>query len=179
MENKAEEIANDFRYKNGKPDVGISKRYGICVYTPEEVNRLLVLFASQQKPEISDLQKEVERLREVKVRPQLLWFSEIMETKLKKNDNKGGWDNCEIDWLISRLKEEVKEIEDAWLIKKNDFGRSAGEGFLLCPSSEDIQNECADVANFAMMIADKTKLYIFDKIKFDDRNKLHIRETID
>ncbi len=49
------------------------------------------------------------------------------------------WQKCDVMWLLSRLKEEVEELEEA-LESKN--------------SLEEAPDECADVANFAMMISD-------------------------
>lgn len=49
---------------------------------------------------------------------------------------KTGWDGCNVEYLITRLKQEVRELEDA------------------IDNGGDIVGEAADVANFAMMIAD-------------------------
>lgn len=65
-------------------------------------------------------------------------FSVEMEAKLKKNDQKGGWENQSIIDLFEYLCEEKSELEDA--IYGEDY--------------RAIIEECADVANFAMMIAE-------------------------
>ncbi len=91
------------------------------------------------------------------VRPEVQWFAIEMEKKLALNDHKTGWKDCEVDMLIGRLKEETQELEDEWWKRKNDFGRSAGEGFMFVSSNEDLIKECADIANFAMMVADLFK----------------------
>ncbi|MGE7271378.1 hypothetical protein ACQKK5_07950 [Brevibacillus panacihumi] len=67
------------------------------------------------------------------IRSEVTWFAEEMEKKLRENDHKGGWEDCDILWLYGRLLEEVDEL-------------AAAEG-------DDIVREAADVANFAMMIA--------------------------
>lgn len=72
------------------------------------------------------------------VRPQVKWFAEKMEETLKANDHKGGWDNCNTLWLISRLREEVDELEGSCV-------------------NEKVIKEATDVANFAMMIADRLR----------------------
>ena len=75
------------------------------------------------------------------VRPEVLWFAQQMEAKLKDNDHKGGWENESIHWLIGRLRQEWRELYDA----------------LLPPWKRDperVAEEAADVANFVMMIAD-------------------------
>lgn len=83
------------------------------------------------------------------IRKELQWFSQEMETKLKKNDHKGGWDKSTISWLLGRLKDEVKELEEVL----NEEPETNTEQ--LSKMQRTIA-ECADVANFAMMIADKT-----------------------
>jgi len=70
------------------------------------------------------------------IRPELQKFVELMENKLKANDFKGGWQECKLEWLVVRLKQEVGELEEAIMCGKN------------------ITDEAIDVANFAMMIAD-------------------------
>lgn len=75
----------------------------------------------------------------IEVRESVRWFAEKMEEKLKKNDHKGGWDNCDIHWLIQRIKEETNELLDA-----------VNSG----TPKENIINEAADIGNFAMMVAD-------------------------
>lgn len=72
----------------------------------------------------------------------VLNFASAMQKELNNNSHKGisSWrSDCELTYLFKRLKEEVLEIELA--IKDS--------------KSEDvILSECADVGNFAMMIAD-------------------------
>jgi NTP pyrophosphatase (non-canonical NTP hydrolase) len=79
------------------------------------------------------------------------WFTEQMEQKLKENRHKGGWSKCERWWLIKRLKEEVYELDLS-------MGRHLS-------NSEEIIREAADVANFAMMIADNEKRRIHRREK--------------
>ena len=71
----------------------------------------------------------------------VLTFAMRMHAKLNGNMHKGGrvnWINTRLEVLQSRLDDEVLELQEA----------------LKHGSAEDIANECADVANFAMMIAD-------------------------
>lgn len=75
------------------------------------------------------------------VRGELYWFSGIMESKLKKNDFKGGWNTYSMEGLLERMRDEYAELEEA----------------LNGVDPEDIAQECADVANFAMMIADNAR----------------------
>lgn len=75
----------------------------------------------------------------IELRPEVRWFAEQMELKLRENDHKGGWSKCPVDYLFSRLGQEVMELDKA-LDFHIDF-----DGAI---------SEAADVANFAMMIAD-------------------------
>ena len=71
-------------------------------------------------------------------RKSVKWFSHLMILKLQKNRHKAHWSKATCSYLFSRLKEEVHELEDSF-----DGNVTA-----------EILSECADVANFAMMIAD-------------------------
>lgn len=70
------------------------------------------------------------------IRPEVLWFARKMEDKLAANDHKRHWSTCEPSVLLGYLKAEIRELEEALINRK------------------DVVQECADVANFAMMIAD-------------------------
>jgi hypothetical protein len=82
------------------------------------------------------------------VRTEVEWFSQQMEINLYENDHKGGWENCGIFWLRERLVQEVRELSPAMYV-----GHNSESGI----DSVNIIREAADVANFAMMIADKDK----------------------
>ena len=103
--------------------------------------------------EVEFVAKKAERER---VRPEVWQFALLMEKKLKENDHKKSWKKCKILYLIERLKEEVKELEDCFWIEdsRSDF-INIGEDFMIKGkySEEDVIKECADVSNFAMMIA--------------------------
>lgn len=86
------------------------------------------------------------------VRVEVQWFASKMEEKLALNCHKTGWKDCEVDKLIDRMQEELDELKNAWWKRKNDWGRSAGEGFMFVATNEELIKECADVANFAMMV---------------------------
>lgn len=83
----------------------------------------------------------VERESGSKTLPWVLRFAHLMEGKLAANRHKGdreGWINDEPEALLKRLLEETDELRSA-----------LAEG-----RTKDIPGEAADVANFAMMIAD-------------------------
>lgn len=74
------------------------------------------------------------------LRPEVAAFAQATEARLRANDHKPGWKGDDPGRLMERLREEVDEVRDE-----------------LSPTSrsrEYIAAECADVANFAMMIAD-------------------------
>lgn len=76
---------------------------------------------------------------DIELRTEVQWFAEIMERTLRDNDHKGGWKGCTDEYLISRLREEVDELIAAMAAKE---------------PRDVIYKEAADVANFALMIAD-------------------------
>lgn len=67
---------------------------------------------------------------------------ELQLTKLQQNSHKSGWlagHGCSLSDLVDMLEEEVTELKDGIINGENSYAL----GF-----------ECADIANFAMMIAD-------------------------
>lgn len=77
----------------------------------------------------------------MKIRNEVKDFAKAMESKLKKNDHKVHWSNCNNLYLLSRLREELEELLEAY--EKND--------------AHGIMDETVDVANISMMIHDNTK----------------------
>ena len=83
------------------------------------------------------------------MRESVKWFAEIMEQTLQKHDEargSDGWLNADVDWLFERLQQEASELEEK--IIKYDYIKS---------EALPIIKECADIANFAMMIADNVR----------------------
>lgn len=77
----------------------------------------------------------------MKLRKEVVKFAEFMEEVLQRYDSKGGWEYCSVEWLFLRLVEEVGEL--------------ASQLSANVQTKAGITKECADVANFAMMIHDK------------------------
>lgn len=75
------------------------------------------------------------------VRPSVQKFAQAMEERLRRNDYKVGWRFTSQRWLLMRLKQEVLELE-----LELDKAKLKSECAVI--------PEAADVANFAMMIAD-------------------------
>ena len=73
------------------------------------------------------------------MRDVVILFALLMEEKLGANDHKRHWSSFTVEYLLRRLRQEVGELE-----------RAVSEG----QSPPDIGREAADVANFAMMVAD-------------------------
>jgi NTP pyrophosphatase (non-canonical NTP hydrolase) len=77
--------------------------------------------------------------------PQLLPFVKAMDEVLCKNDHKGGWQDCDIEYLRHRLMEEIGEYfacvegADGWDEEKK----------------KQKQKELIDVANFCLMLWDR------------------------
>ena len=84
----------------------------------------------------------------IKPRDAVQWFATKMETQLKENDYKSGWDDCDGTYLSLRLDQERDELA-VFLEKVQHDLVGVSEASL----RKDIITECADIANFAMMIA--------------------------
>ncbi len=80
----------------------------------------------------------VATVRKPPVRVEVRRMSLLMELKLRKNDHKGGWKHLMREQLLAFLDGEVAELREA----------------LLQGDPLDIAQECADICNYAMMIAD-------------------------
>jgi len=78
----------------------------------------------------------------VVLRPEVVAFAVLMETELQRHDHRGGWSGCAPQWLFGRLLDEVTDL----------YRTTSGE--LDDGTIGDPGEEAADVANFAMMIAD-------------------------
>ena len=92
----------------------------------------------------------------LKLRPEVQWFAEQMEIQLRANDHKGGWQTTDQLDLLHRIRQEATELKQALLPEV--FGETG----------KDVISEAADVANFAMMIADNAKAEGLDT---NDANK--------
>lgn len=100
--------------------------------------------AWQQNPYTKTLLESIARdyvPKGAKRRTEVEWFADAMERKLRANDHKRHWSNMSIQYLSMRLTQERKELY-----------RAVAEG-----DPEKVLAEAADVANFAMMLADMVK----------------------
>ena len=78
----------------------------------------------------------------------VLDFAFRMESKLAKNRHKGdrdGWLNDDPWSLVERILDETVEVQKCFTM---------GSGRTDFKDAEELANECADVANFCMMVTD-------------------------
>lgn len=91
----------------------------------------------------------------IRVRPEVARFAVLMEEKLSENDHKGGWKDCDPTDLLRRLTEEAEELGRcrllACVVRKQE---RPGDPLHMSDEARHVGREAADVANFAMMIAD-------------------------
>lgn len=84
-------------------------------------------------------------------------FADDMEEKLAFNRHKGdreGWAKDDPDSLFRRLEDEVEELRFVLHELRNLKQDGLNHGPHARSSRISIRSECADIANFAMMIAD-------------------------
>ena len=74
----------------------------------------------------------------MKTREEVAAFAKAMEKKLRKRDGYGGWRHLPLEYLREKLQAEVRELEIS----------------LKYEPTEEVMNECVDVANFCMFIWD-------------------------
>jgi NTP pyrophosphatase (non-canonical NTP hydrolase) len=91
--------------------------------------------------------KTAEELDIADCRPEVQRFAVLMERKLRDNDHKAGWHGDAAVELLARLVEESGELA-SFLVNHRGLPMSAWR--------QRVAAEAADVANFAMMIADVT-----------------------
>lgn len=88
----------------------------------------------------------IQMLVQMPIRAEAHVFALAMEERLRSNDVKGGWDYLDATLLLARLLEEAGEL-----------ARELRHIEQVSPTPEEamqVRKEAADVANYAMMIAD-------------------------
>jgi len=91
--------------------------------------------------------------------PSIIMMANAMQEKLDKNEYKDGWNkkgkrgwllpDCDVEFLISKLNEETRELRYA----------ARRDNIHMMNRLNDVRFEAADVANIAMMIADNLGAY--------------------
>ena len=77
----------------------------------------------------------------MKTRKEVKWFAEQMEKVLRKNDKKGGWKDEDPLNLVRQIQENTHELDR--MLWNNPLKKKL--------------KTCVDIANYAMMVADKEK----------------------
>ena len=95
-------------------------------------------------PDVADEKEGECKIVSDKLLPEVQKFAEEMEKQLRANEHKGGWEDCTICHLIVELRRNSYELERAAL--RVDAG--------LTSSIPSVVRRAANVANFAMMVAD-------------------------
>jgi hypothetical protein len=108
------------------------------------------------------------------IRKSVLEFALAMEKKLQKHDDargKRGWDGDTPRSLFIRIKQEITELEKVFdapqkirsaLDELNIFTGTMLNGIINKQYYTRTMDECADVANFAMMIFDNAQRALED-----------------
>ena len=78
-------------------------------------------------------------------------FGAVMVERLQENSHKSGWANCDERELLGSAFGELHELHLALVDKKKNVDLCDQE--LSDEILQEIREEAADVANFAMMIA--------------------------
>jgi hypothetical protein len=89
------------------------------------------------------------------VRPEVAAFALAMERKLRANDHKGGWGDEDRDWLIGRIKDETKELEEIVNLHESPTVEQSHDVLFWRNVEQRVLDEAVDVANFALMVADR------------------------
>lgn len=79
-------------------------------------------------------------------RPVVETFAEEMEKQLKANDHKGGWETSTNYWLMEGLKKNLAALRTC-----------VNQEPKVLIQQEEIMRRAANIANFAMMIADNAQ----------------------
>lgn len=96
-----------------------------------------------------ELTKLVERdRRKNMIKLALDWFPKKMKDELMKHLNRPGWKKASFHMLFQRLLEEVIELDNVMFTRGNEVRKMDKDRAI---------RECADIANFAMMMADNLR----------------------
>lgn len=86
-------------------------------------------------------------------RPEVRAFAVAMENKLRENDHKKPWQECNLNYFLFRIEEEKDEMREAfekWLLTV--WGKTEIDDYKAAVRECEIKmaNEAVDIANFAM-----------------------------
>jgi NTP pyrophosphatase (non-canonical NTP hydrolase) len=121
----------------------------------DQENRFLLAEKNKWFAQAKSLEKRLGQADDARAEVQtlVLEFARRMDAKLVANRNKGdraGWLKENVDWLFGRLQGELRELQHEILVA----WRLREAGLADPEQARKLADEAADVANFAMMIAD-------------------------
>lgn len=87
---------------------------------------------------------------QLQLRPEVSWFAQQMEQVLRANDHKPGWKDWSRVEAFERLEDETEELRQALGVFRPKATLEERMAIVI--------KEAVDVANFAMMIADITRM---------------------
>jgi len=111
------------------------------MYNELKLAEKIILRVAESRPWRGDTKEALKAVKEVlNIRPAVLRFAKLMEERLKDNDHKSGWEDCTRSYLFHKMLAKTDKLEESFLREDNPVG------------------EAVDIANYAMMIADNSKL---------------------
>lgn len=90
----------------------------------------------------------------MKLRREVLAFAQLMEAQLRVNDHKGGWKHEPSGYLSRRMGDELREVRAARDAHQREIEKWPYDTADAAALAAAVAGECADLANFAMMLAD-------------------------
>jgi NTP pyrophosphatase (non-canonical NTP hydrolase) len=99
--------------------------------------------ASEERDSLRDALDRLHEFLDSRWRPVVRIFADAMEREFRANDHKPGWGDSDAKEMIARLDAEVGELKSVVEGSKSFANDSA-----------EILSEAADVANFALIVAD-------------------------
>lgn len=114
---------------------------------------IAAIIAKHRSEELLELQRKVEFFEsgiKSPTWPHVLRFAVRMEKKLEANRHKGnreGWLKDDPWSLVERILDETVEVQQCFT--------EGSDGRIDYKDAEELADECADVANFCMMVADR------------------------
>jgi hypothetical protein len=101
----------------------------------DEVNILEALQHKKESP-VASFDYEVMHVSEI--RPSVIRMARMMEGQLRANESRGGWSHCDKDYFIEKLEINLRDLT---------YNLAAN-------AHKEVQRDCADLANFAMMLSE-------------------------
>lgn len=98
------------------------------------------------EPPSAERGSEMELPKLSECRPSVVRMARMMEAQLKRNDHQGGWFSCSKEYLLESIERNLGDLTGS-----DGHPEYAVKGAAF-------QRTCADIANFAMMLAENEYL---------------------